>query len=102
MSAPSPARGRPERAPLAGERVRLEPVDPARHGADLFAAARGDPRLWEYLPYGPFAGRAAMAEHLARQAASEDPLCFAVIVDGKAAGVVTFMRIEPAHGVIEI
>jgi RimJ/RimL family protein N-acetyltransferase len=43
-----------------------------------------------------------MEEHLARQAASEDPLCFAVIVDGKAAGVVTFMRIEPAHAVIEI
>src|SRR4051812_36362957 len=102
MAAPSPARGRPDGAAIAGERVRLEPVDATRHGADLFAAAQGDPQLWKYLPYGPFSDHAEIEAHLDRQASSEDPLFFAVIVGGKAAGVVSYMRMEPAHGVIEI
>jgi RimJ/RimL family protein N-acetyltransferase len=103
-SMPSPARGRPDRSVLPGARVRLEPLDPARHAADLHAASLGDPRLWDHLPYGPFADVAALREHLERQAASEDPLFYAVVdaATGRAVGVVTYMRIEPAHGVIEI
>ena len=72
------------------------------------AAAHGegaDPRLWDYLPYGPFTGdREGFTRHLEAQAASTDP-CFYAVVDaesGLAAGVVSFLRIEPAHGVIEI
>jgi RimJ/RimL family protein N-acetyltransferase len=87
---------------LGGPRVRLEPVDPGRHADSLFAAAQGDPRLWDHLPYGPFADVEALAEHLARQAASEDPLFFAVVEGGRAVGVVSYLRIEPAHGCIEI
>jgi hypothetical protein len=50
---------------LQGRLVRLEPVDPARHAADLYAASRaGDPGLWTYLGYGPFADEAAMREHV--------------------------------------
>lgn len=98
---PQPARGRPRRAPLTGERVRLEPLDPDRHGDDLFAAAQGDPRLWDYLPYGPF-DRDGFDAHLHAQAASEDPLFFALVADGHAAGVASYMRIEPAHGCLEI
>jgi RimJ/RimL family protein N-acetyltransferase len=99
---PAPARGRPARTALEGERVRLEPLDPARHAADLFAAQRGDPALWDYLPYGPFAEPAALAEHVAAQAVTDDPRFYAVVVDGAAQGVVSFLRIEPAHGCIEI
>jgi RimJ/RimL family protein N-acetyltransferase len=96
------ARSRPAREPIEGDRVRLEPLDPARHAEDLFAAAQGDDGLWDYLPYGPFADVAALREHLRAQAASEDPLFFAVLVDGAAAGVVSYLRIEPLHGCIEI
>jgi RimJ/RimL family protein N-acetyltransferase len=96
------ARGRPARTPIEGDRVRLEPLDPDRHARNLFAAAQGDDALWDYLPYGPFGDLEALTEHLRAQAASDDPLPFAVVTDGKAVGIVTFMRIEPAHGVIEI
>jgi RimJ/RimL family protein N-acetyltransferase len=99
---------RPATAPaqrvLAGGRVRLEPLDPDRHAEDLLAAAAGDPRLWDYLPYGPFADVGSLRAHLARQASSGDPL-FLTIVDsgsGRAAGVVSSLRIEPAHACIEI
>jgi RimJ/RimL family protein N-acetyltransferase len=106
LASREPARP-PEREPLQGARVRLEPLDPERHGDDLFAAASvdgGDPALWDYLPYGPFATAGALCEHLATQAASSDPLFFAVVdtATGRAAGVVSYLRMEPAHGVIEI
>jgi RimJ/RimL family protein N-acetyltransferase len=89
---------------LSGARVRLEPVDRARHGAELLAAAEGDGHLWDYLPYGPFADADAFGEHLDRQAAGDDPLFYAVVeaATGRAAGVVSFLRIEPAHGCLEI
>jgi RimJ/RimL family protein N-acetyltransferase len=102
MGEVAPATGRPARAPLAGTNVRLEPVSGERHGADLFAAAQGDAALWNYLPYGPFASEAEMGEHLDRQSASEDPLFLAVLVDGRAVGIVSYMRMEPQHGCIEI
>jgi RimJ/RimL family protein N-acetyltransferase len=101
-AAPSPARGRPSRdTVLSGPRVRIEPLDPARHAAELFAAQAGDPRMWDHLPYGPWASEAELAAHLEAQAAWEDPLVFTVVTD-TACGIVTFMRMAPAHGCIEI
>jgi RimJ/RimL family protein N-acetyltransferase len=102
----TPAR-RPDAAPLAGARVKLEPLDADRHAADLFAAAHGpgaDPRLWDYLPYGPFADVEALHAHLAEQQRSEDPWFYAVvdIATGRAAGVVSFLRADLANGSIEI
>jgi RimJ/RimL family protein N-acetyltransferase len=102
----------PDATPLVGARVVLERLDAARHGDALYAAAHGegaDPRLWDYLPYGPFTGdREGFDRHLQSQAPSTDP-CFYAVVDAEtdpahplAVGVVSFLRIEPAHGTIEI
>ncbi len=104
MTSPSPARGRPRRDVLPGARVRLEPVDRARHAHDLLAAAQGDPQLWDFLPYGPFADAGSFGAHLDGQAASDDPLFYAVVdtATGRAAGIVSYLHIEPAHGCIEI
>jgi RimJ/RimL family protein N-acetyltransferase len=94
----------PARRALAGQRVRLEPVAPERHADDLHAAAAGDPRLWDYLPYGPFPDAGELRAHLARQASSSDALFFSVVdsATGRAVGVVSYLRIEPAHACIEI
>jgi RimJ/RimL family protein N-acetyltransferase len=103
----SPAR-RPGREVLAGARIDLEPLDAARHAGELFAAAQGapaaDPRLWDYMGYGPFAGEDEFAAWAAEQARSSDPLFFAVVdrATGRAGGMAAMMRIEPAHGCIEI
>jgi len=50
---------RPPRTTMVGRYCRVEPLDPARHAEELFAAnARDtDGRGWTYLPYGPFADR---------------------------------------------
>jgi RimJ/RimL family protein N-acetyltransferase len=94
---------RPQRTPLEGARVRLEPIDPNRHQIGLFVAA-GEPEIWQYLPYGPYADEAALAAQLEANAASEDPLFYAIVDlrDGRAGGMASYLRITPEHGVIEI
>jgi RimJ/RimL family protein N-acetyltransferase len=98
-----PAR-RPERAPLEGETVRLEPLDPGRHAGDLFAASEGAPALWDYLAYGPFPNQQVFTEWLRERADSDDPLFYAVVDrDSETArGMASLMRIDPDNGVIEI
>jgi RimJ/RimL family protein N-acetyltransferase len=86
---------------LAGRHVRLEPLDADRHAPDLFLAGGTDPALWDYLGYGPFATEADMHAHLAAQARSRDPRFYAVVTD-RPVGVVSYLRMEPEHGVIEI
>jgi RimJ/RimL family protein N-acetyltransferase len=94
----------PARATLAGETVILEPLDPERHGNDLYSAASGADATWTYLPYGPFAGKKEFLTWLRGHAATSDPLAFAIVdrATGRAAGITTLMSIVPEHGVIEI
>ncbi len=96
-------RPRPARQPMEGRHARLEPLDAARHGDDLWQALDGHDRIWDYLPYGPFPDRAAFLGWLGERQALADPLYFAVIDQhsGKAVGLVTLMEIRPQHGVIE-
>lgn len=100
------ARPLPPRASLEGRYCRLEPIDAERHGPDLFAAitAAPDGRAWTYLFQEPFAHYEAFQAHLEHMQTSRDPLFFA-LVDGKtrrAVGYLALMRIDPAHGVIEV
>jgi RimJ/RimL family protein N-acetyltransferase len=94
----------PQRVPLEGDAVVLEPVDPARHANDLFLASEGAPALWDYLAYGPFENQRVFTEWLKERAASDDPLFYAVIdrASRQARGMASLMRTVPEHGVIEI
>ena len=55
------ARPRPPRTPMEGRFCRIEPLDPGRHAADLYAAYAedADGRMWTYMAHGPFASAAA-------------------------------------------
>jgi RimJ/RimL family protein N-acetyltransferase len=94
----------PQRVPLEGDAVVLEPVDPVRHANDLFSASEGESALWDYLAYGPFENQRVFTEWLKERAASDDPLFYAVIdrASSQARGMASLMRIVPEHGVIEI
>ncbi|WPC05216.1 GNAT family protein [Pseudomonas benzenivorans] len=97
----------PSRHALSGKRVRLEPLDPGRHGDHLWQALHGpeaDPRLWDYMAFGPFASRPAFDAWLQGNQASEDPLYFTVIdlASGRAQGLLSFLNIVPTHGRIEV
>jgi RimJ/RimL family protein N-acetyltransferase len=93
----------PQRAPLDGQLVRLEPLEPG-HAAELHAAFAGHDHLWDYMPYGPFADEAAYAEWIAEVAEGADPLFFALrdLSAGRATGVASFLRVQPAAGSIEL
>ena len=100
------ARPRPPREPKLGRYARIEPIDPARHAADLYAANALDRegRIWTYLPYGPFASLADYRKWLETSCLGEDPQFHAVIdlKTGKATGIASYLRIDPANGVIEV
>jgi RimJ/RimL family protein N-acetyltransferase len=97
----------PQAEPIEGRFIRLEKLDPRRHGEDLWEVLQGpesDPVLWNYLPYGPFAERAAFDRWLEGNAASRDPLFYSVIdrTNGQVQGILSLMSIVPEHGRIEI
>ncbi|MHB2245160.1 GNAT family N-acetyltransferase [Pseudomonas sp. SC3(2021)] len=92
---------------LEGRFIRLERLDPARHGDQLFAALEGpgaDPKLWDYLPYGPFPERTAFDAWLNNHAAASDPYFFSVVdrASSQVQGLLSLMSIVPAQGRIEI
>ena len=97
---------RPARDAMSGAYCRLEPLDAARHAADLFEANRrdADGRMWTYLAYGPFDALDVYRSWVERMAASDDPLFFAVVdtASGRAAGVASYLRIDPPNGAIEV
>lgn len=97
---------RPARETMKGSFCRVEPLDADRHAADLFEANRTDAtgRMWTYLAYGPFDSLDAYRAWMARVAQGDDPLFFAVVDadSGRAAGVASYLRIDPPNGAIEV
>jgi RimJ/RimL family protein N-acetyltransferase len=91
---------------MDGRVTRVEPLDPARHENDLFAAYAEDQdgKTWTYMVWGPFANQPALRAWLDERAVVDDPLMFAIVdkTSGLASGVATFMRIDPNAGVIEV
>jgi len=112
----------PPRTALIGRTCRVEPLDPDRHAAALHCANLEDSenRIWTYLPYGPFATLADYRAWLDARCLGDDPLFHAIVdtgvttgVDGAddaahgaahdtAAGVASYLRIDPPIGVIEV
>ncbi len=95
---------RPERRSLDGRFVTLLPLAPD-HADELFAVAGGPENgwAWDYMPDGPFLDPQPFREHIARKAASDDPLFYAIRdnASGKIVGHATLMRIDTANRVIE-
>jgi RimJ/RimL family protein N-acetyltransferase len=100
------ARPRPPRTAMEGAFCTVEPLDPARHAADLHAAYLLDRegRNWTYLPYGPFPEFAEYRDFVEQAALRDDPLVHAITErhSGHVVGVASLMRIDPPAGVIEV
>jgi RimJ/RimL family protein N-acetyltransferase len=109
VGAPVPGwvpRPHPPRTATGGRFCTVEPLDPARHAAQLFAAYAEDAegRLWSYLPRGPYASAEEYRVWAEGAARLDDPLTHAIVdnASGAAVGTAAFMRIEKAVGVIEV
>jgi RimJ/RimL family protein N-acetyltransferase len=94
----------PKPVTLTGRTVMLEPLDAELHTADLWQAVHGHDEVWAYLADGPYANEAELRHALAEKQSGASARFFALITkaDGRAKGYASFMRIEPAHGVIEV
>ncbi len=114
----------PSRAVMSGRYCRLEPLDPAEHTDDLWAAYATDVdhRNWTYLMHGPHTAVAQFSSWVRTASATLDPLFFAVVVDTallrtagltsratadlgsdeRAVGVAAYLRISPDAGSIEV
>ncbi|RMD90431.1 MAG: N-acetyltransferase [Alphaproteobacteria bacterium] len=88
---------------LEGSYARLERLR-VSHAAELFEANSVDETIWDFLPYGPFATLDAYTDWIAARAAEADPHFYAIrdLATGRAAGVASYLRINPAAGSIEV
>ena len=105
MTNAKPAK-RPERVVLNGRFCRLEPLDPGRHGDQLFKASTPPDAAsrFQYLPIAAPKTRAEFDQWITTRAVSTDPFYFAVIDKrtGQVEGRQSLMRIDPANQSIEI
>ncbi len=93
------------RTVMDGRFCSVEPVSLAAHSADLNEANLTDQehRIWTYLAYGPFESLNEYRTWMESTCLGDDPLFHAIVAKstGKAVGIASYLRIEPAVGVIE-
>ncbi len=89
---------------LRGRTVTLEPLSAVRHTAALWQATEGHDELWTWLFDGPYPSEDDLRRAIeAKQTAAG--FVFLAILPSEtelAAGWASFMRAEPAHGVVEV
>ena len=101
-------RAEPEPVTLEGRYLRIEPLSSALY-ADLYAAVCGpdDDSQWTYRPIERPTSLPDLWMHLASVLESPDTLTFALVpTEGegadRAAGIASFMRIDPSTGQVEV
>lgn len=93
----------PPSKPLLGRTVKLEALDWSSHGQGLFHAFADAPDgFWTYMPFGPFEDPTDLRTAVESIVGYPDWLPYGVVVDGQPLGFASYLRINPAEGVIEI
>lgn len=103
---------------LRGRYVTLEPLDPVCHTPALWNAVRGHDGVWTWLADGPYESEAAFFAGLERKQLAKDAVFLAILPNSNglaanphtrlrppgdlAGGYASYMRMDPAHGVIEV
>ena len=89
---------------LAGRHVTLIPLKAQRHTAELWKRLSGHDKVWDYLSDGPYATEADLKQALEKKQAGAAAVFLAIVPEksGEAEGYASFMRMDPANGVIEV
>ncbi len=90
-----------------GGSVQLVPTNAEADAEALFAASHGSESceaLWQFMHNGPFPNVAAMRQWIVQWQSAPDVVCFTVRHEGsgQALGMISILRITPAHGVAEL
>lgn len=95
----------PDATRLEGSHCDVVPLA-MNHVQGLFEAFGddGEHSLWTYLSHGPFETPAALEDWIDASVPQDDQASYAIVekTSGMAAGVASYLRIQPAHGVIEV
>ena len=96
----------PKGISIEGKLVDLKPLIASEFAEELFISNAIDKQgiNWTYLPYGPFESRADYEKWIKSFEKGDDPIFFAIISKKlkKAIGIASFLRINPAQGLIEV
>ena len=97
----------PTRRVHEGRHVRLEPLCADEDSAELYQAGHEPAEareIWRYLWYGPFMSEGDFRNWLLSLQDGADPHFFTVTQreGGRRVGMLSIMRITPAHGVAEL
>ena len=89
---------------LEGKYVRLEPLSAERHSTELWRGVEGNDGVWDYLADGPYSSEADLKVAVRAKETGKAAVFLAIIPrdDGKAEGYASFMRMDPANGVVEV
>lgn len=96
---------RPHRAELSGRLCTITPLAVDRHAPALWDAFRRDvnARNWTYLGNGPFDTFGDFVAWLRTVESAPDPQFYSIVVHGiGAAGLASYLRINPDAGSIEV
>lgn len=100
------ARNRPQRIALIGRYVSVMPLDWDVHSADLEDAITGPDNadLWTYVPLGPFETIETCKAVMSCVGEQKDWEITAIVphTSGKAAGMMSYMRLRPEFGSAEV
>ena len=93
----------PPRSDMVGQYCSVVPIG-THHSTDLYTAFRADTddRIWTYLPNGPYHDAEAFRGWVHEAITWDDPLMHAIVVDGRASGHASYLRISPANAAIEV
>lgn len=88
---------------VEGRWCRLEPLAEQHVPGLLDAYAADDGRMWTYMPWGPFDSVAGLRKVVDWIASQANWIGFAIVSpDGTPLGMASYLRIDPAMGVIEV
>jgi len=103
---------------LRGRYVVLEPLDAGHHAAALWQAVQGHDGLWSWMADGPYASEEEFRRSIAIKQSAPDAVFLAIVPAAasqpeapraasrpqgrEAVGYASFMRIDPANGVVEV
>ncbi len=92
----------PPDAVISGAYVELRPLTPD-HARELYPVFTADSdAMWTYMGIGPFDSEEDLRQEVAAMVDLEDWLPYAILVDGTALGFLSYLRIKPPGGVIEV
>lgn len=82
----------------------LEPLDAQLHVADLWYGLEGHDEVWAYLADGPYPDEDALRRAVEEKQVSTNAVFFALVTElnGRTEGYASYMRMDPANGVIEV